>query len=176
MSLGKVTGFAGSLMQIIPDSCWVELGFGRISGKRLQLLSSKQNQFLGKAAKDISVSLLTQPPETCERCGRRVTRWAFGTCCLIICCFIELTVKHCSKGARKRSEKTACPTRENHSMKPETFHQESNSESSGPSRAVHIGKAPLVLIQGPCLQLPHFQQRHDNKPRDEKDKRRQCLP
>lgn len=34
----------------------MELGFGRISGKRLQLLSSKQNSFSGEAAKDISVS------------------------------------------------------------------------------------------------------------------------
>lgn len=153
------------------DSCWVELDFGRRSGKRLQLLSSKRfilNRFSGEAAKDISVSSWHSHlrPRKDVVGGLPDEHLA-----LIICSFIELTVKHRSKGARKRSEETACPTCGNHSMKPETFHHESNPESSGPSRAVQIGKAPLVLIQSPWWQLPQFQQRHDRKPRDEKDKR-----
>lgn len=136
----------------------------------------KTESVVRRGSKGYLCLLLTQPSETCERCGRRVTRLAFGTSSLIICSFIELTVKHCSKGARKRSEKTACPAWENRSMKPETFHHESNWETSGPSRAVQTGKAPLVLIQEPCLQLPRFQQRHDRKPRDEKDKRNTTCP
>lgn len=133
----------------------------------------KTESVFRRGSKGYLCLLLTQPSETCERCGRSITRWAFGTSCLIICSFIELTVKHCSKGAKKKSGKTACMTWENHSMKPETFHHESNPGSSGSSRAFQTGKAPLVLIQGPCSPLPQFQQWHDRKPRDEEDKRRQ---
>lgn len=41
----------------------MEAGFGRIRGKRLQLLPSKQSQFSGEKAKDLSVS----PPNSHRR-------------------------------------------------------------------------------------------------------------
>lgn len=158
------------------DLCWVELGFGRISEKRLQLLSSKQNQFSGKAAKDICVSSWHSHLRPVKDVVGGLPNEHLA---LLISLFAvslnwqwSIAAKETKRGQKKLLARHGKITQWN--RRP-SYH-ETNSESSGTSGAVQIGKAPLALIQSPCSQLPHFQQRHDKKPRDERGKRRQRWP
>lgn len=158
------------------DSCWVELGLGRVRGKRLQLLSSKQNQFSGVAAKDISVSSWHRHLRPVKDVVGGLPDEYLALLFSLFAVWLNWRWSIAAKEPERGQKKLLAVQGKNHSMKPETFHHEGKPESSGPSRAVQTGNAPLVLIQGPCLQLPHFQQQHDRKPREERDKRRQCLP
>lgn len=154
------------------DLCWVEVGFGRISEKRLQHFPSKQCWFSGNTAKNHCVSWysLLRPVKDVV--------WGSldGHLALLVSLFSVPLKWQCSITAEELGggqEKSCLP---NKGKLFETWDTPPWTRRIPILPELFRGEAILILFPSPRSQVPQFQQRYeDRKPRDGEDKSTLCL-
>lgn len=136
------------------DLYCVEVEFGRISGKRLQHLPSKQCWFSGNAAKNLCVSWYSHLRPVKDMVWGSLD----GHLALLVSLFLYwsdyvISQQKCQKEARKKASKgklfetwDAPPWTQRIPILPELFR----------------GEAILILFQSPHSQVPQFQQRDED--------------